>query len=241
VAPDSTLRSVAVHSSGVLLLISLSAAAQSPLTLGVTAGVPMSDTLRTYQSSGRFGGFQSESATRRYVAGGTVGAPLSSRLSLSLGVQYRRFGYDYDTWAFPLSLQFTHFRGTGASVEVPALLKWSVIHRRSFAPYVALGATYRRLAGMNEAQTLYDNFYLTNPQLVKESSSDQPQLLRNRNALAPSVAGGIEFRARRLLIAPEIRYTRWHSDTLGGFLDPIRWNWQQLDFLLGVAFPLGRR
>jgi len=232
---------VIVHSSGVLLLIFLPASAQSPVTLGVTAGIPMSDTLRTFQPSGRVGGFQSESATRRYVAGGTVGTRLGSRLSLSLGVQYRRFGYDYDNWAFPFSLSFTHFRGTGASVEVPVLLKWSIIHRRSFGPYIAMGGTYRRLAGMNETQTLYDNFYLTNPQPVKESSSDQPQLLRNRNAIAPSVAAGIEFRTRRLLIAPEIRYTRWHSDTLGGFLDPIRWNWQQLDFLLGIAFPLGRR
>jgi len=205
-------------------------------------GVPMSETLRTYQYAGRFGGFRSESATRRYVAGGTVRAQLNSRLSLEAGVLYRRFGYDYETWGpYPVPLSFTTFRGTGAPVEVPMLMKWSVIHRRSIAPFVALGAAYRRLAGLNETQTLYDNFYLTNPQPVRQSTSSRPLLLKSRNAIAPSSAAGLEFRASRWLFAPQIRYTRWRGDTLGGFGDPIRWNWQQLDFLLGIGYWLGRR
>ncbi|MBZ5625983.1 MAG: hypothetical protein LAQ69_45940 [Acidobacteriia bacterium] len=224
-----------------LLLSSLGGVSQSlPLDLGVTGGIPMSETLRTYQYSGRFGGFQSESATRRYVAGGTVGARLNASLSLKVGVLYRRFGYDYDAWGLPVPLQFTHFRGTGASWEMPILMKWSVVHRRSLAPYVALGATYRRLASLNEIQTLYNNLSLTNPQPVRESSSDQPDLLKNRNAIAPTAVAGLEFRVRRMFLAPEIRYTRWHTDTLGGFGDPIRWNWQRVDFLFGIGFSLGR-
>jgi len=211
------------------------------LDLGVIGGIPMSETLRTYQYGGRFGGFQSESATRRYVAGGTVRAQLNSRLSLEVGVLYRRFGYDYETWGpYPVPLQFTTFRGTGASVEVPVLMKWSPVHRRSLAPFVAVGGSWRRLAGLNETQTLYDNFYLTNPQPVWQSASGQPALLRTREAIAPAVAAGLEIRARRWLFTPQVRYTRWRTDTLGGFGDPIRWNWQQLDVLLGIGYSLGR-
>lgn len=210
---------------------------QSPgLDLEAAGGVPITDTLRTFQSSGRFGGFQSESATRRYVTGGTVGARLSARLTLESGLLYRRFGYDYNETSFPVPLAFTHSRGTGASWEVPVLLKWSVIHRHSVSPFVAAGGTVRRLAGMREVQTQYDNFSLTDPQPVRQSNSAQPQILRSRNAIAPTVGAGFEFRRKRLIFGPEIRYTRWHQDTLGGFLDPIRWNWQQVDFLLAFGF-----
>lgn len=227
------------------LLLFLTAAGgfsqSSSLDLGVIGGVPMTETLRTYQYGGRFGGFQAASATRRYVAGGTIGAHLNTRLSLRLAVQYRRFGYDYETWGpYFVPLQFTLFRGTGASVEVPLLMRWTVIHRRSAAPYLAWGGSWRRLAGLHESQTLYDNLYLTNPQPVRQSDSGRPGLLKSRNAGAPVVAAGVEFRTRRTVFAPEIRYTRWLNDTLGGFGDPIRWNWQQVDFLLGITFPVGR-
>lgn len=224
-----------------LFLAPLSVSAQS-LTLGVTAGVPLTETIRGYQKSDRFGGYQAQSATRRWLAGGTVGAQFTSHLSISTGIQYRRFGYDYDIWyGFPVPLQFTHVRGTGASVEVPILLRWTILPRHAVRPYVSLGTTYRRLAGTKETSIGYDNFSLTNPQPVFQFSTSRPAFLTNRSAMAPSAAAGIEFRTGHLRIAPEIRYTRWISDTLGGFYQPIRWNWQQLDFLAGVAFPLGRR
>lgn len=226
-----------------LLLASAGGVSQSRgLDLEAVAGIPITETLRTYQTGGRFGGFLSESATRRYVAGGTVGARLSARLALQSGLLYRRFGYDYETWGpYPVPLTFTHFRGTGASWEVPVQVKWSLTRRPSFAPYAALGATFRRLAGMHEIQTQYNNLSLTNPQPAGESVSDRPQLLKSRNAIAPTVAAGLEFRHRRLVFGPEIRYTRWHQDTLGGFLDPIRWNWQQVDLLFRMGFTVGRK
>ncbi len=209
--------------------------------MGVIGGVPITETLDTNQLSGRFGGFQSETATRRYVVGGNLGSRISHRLSLQLGVLYRRFGYDYITWGpYPVPLTFTHFRTTGASFEAPALMRWSVVRRRSFAPYAALGATCRRLIGLEENQTFYGNLTLTNPQQVGESASSHPVLLEHRSAIAPTAAAGIDLRAGRLVFAPEIRYTRWLTDTLGGFADPIRWNWQRLDVLLGIEYPLGR-
>ena len=76
-----------------LLLASAAGFSQSHgLDLEAVAGIPVTVTLRTYQSSGRFGGFQAQSATRRYAAGGTVGARLSARLALQAGLLYRRFG-----------------------------------------------------------------------------------------------------------------------------------------------------
>ena len=236
----STLRSVTT--ALFLLFGSLPALAQSlPFEVGVTGGIPMTETIRGYQNGGRFGGYQAESATRRYVAGGTAGARLSSRFSVSAGLLYRRFGYDYDAWnGLPVPLVYTHYRGTGASWEVPALMRWKVVQRRSMAPFAALGASYRRLAGMKETPTIYDNFFPNNPRVIPQPASGTPRLLENRNAIAPLVAGGVEFRQGWLIITPEIRYTRWCSDTLGGFLQPLRWNRRQLDFLLGIGIPFGR-
>jgi hypothetical protein len=224
-----------------LLLGALSGASQGlHLDMGVVGGVPVTETLRTYQSSGRFGGFSATSATRRYVVGGTVGAQWHDRLTVQAGLQYRRYGYDYDASSFPVALQFTHNRGTGASWEIPLLAKWRLL-RRSPAPYIGAGATVRRLAGLSETQTLYDNFSLNNPQISRVTKTGEPSVLQSRNAIAPTVVAGLQFRAGSLRFGPELRYTRWFSDTLGAFLQPVRWNWQQVDLLFGIGFSPGRR
>lgn len=170
--------------------------------------------------------------------GGKAGWDLSRRFAIQSGVLYRRFGYDYTSWGpYPVPLSFTDFHGTGASLEAPALLKWNVLHRRSVAPYLAAGGTWRRLVGLRETQTLYDNFSLNgNPKVVSEGTSDRPETLRHRSSIGPTIAAGVEFRAQHVRFAPEIRYTRWHGDTLGQFGDPVRWNWQRVDFLLAIGF-----
>ncbi|HLK69105.1 MAG TPA: outer membrane beta-barrel protein [Bryobacteraceae bacterium] len=208
-----------------------------PIMAGVVAGVPITETVRTYEYSGRFGGvFDDRSPTRRYVVGGTVGARLTGRFALTADVLYRRYGYDYNSFAgYPVPLTFTHFRGTGGSLEIPLLLKVDLVRKRSFVPYVAVGGSFRHLVGMNETETFYNNVSLNNPIELQQSRFTRPMVLKHRVALAPVVAGGVEFRAGRLAMGPEIRYTRWVGDTLGGVGDPIRWNWHQLDFLIRLT------
>lgn len=224
----------------VLLLLGAACgmAQDADLHLSAVGGVPLTGLLRNYQSGGRFGGFTASSGTRRYVVGGMAERDLGRRFAIQSGLLYRRFGYDYTAWGpYFVPLSFTAFHGTGASLEVPAVLKWNVLRRRSVAPYLVLGGTWRRLVGLRETQTLYDNFSLNgNPRVVLEVTSGQPEILRHRNAIGPTVEVGVEFRMRHLRVAPEIRYTRWHGDTLGGFADPIRWNWQRVDLLLAIGF-----
>jgi hypothetical protein len=212
-------------------------AQETTFHVGVIAGVPLTEMLRTYQWGGRYG-FAASSGTRRYAVGGMASWDLGRRFAIESGLLYRRFGYDYAAWGvYPPQFAFTEFHGTGASLEVPALLKWNVLHRGSFAPYFAAGATWRRLVGMRETQTMYANLNLNgNPIVVPEGSSDRPETLRHRTAIGPTIAAGVEFRAHHLRFAPEVRYTRWHGDTLGQLGDPLRWNWQRVDFLLAIGF-----
>ena len=215
---------------------------QRALTFSVVGGTAVTDTLNTYQSSGRFGGAAAQSATRRLVLGANISARLNAHFAVDLGVLHRRFGYDYQTYGpFPVPIQFTTFQGTGASWEMPLRAKWYVFGGRQASPYVALGGTYRWLADWTETQSLYNNFNLTTPILITRSSDNPPVLLQSRNAIAPTAAAGVEFRSRHIRVWPEVRYTRWVSDTLGSFGAPLRWNWQQVDFVLGIGWGVGRR
>jgi len=212
-------------------------AQETALHFSAVGGVPLTDMLRTYHCAGR-DGCTASSGTRRYVIGGMAGWDLGHRFAIESGVLYRRFGYAYTAWGpLPVSLAFTDVQGTGASLEVPALLKVNLLHRRSFAPYLAAGAAWRRLVGLGETWTFYHSLYLNgNPTVGSEGSSDRPMTLRHRTAIGPTIAAGVEFRAHHLRIAPEVRYTRWHGDTLGQLGDPLRWNWQRVDFLLAIGF-----
>src|ERR1051326_1272675 len=58
----STLRSVRI---ALLFLIASPALAQG-VAISVAGGIPVTETIRSYQSAGRFGGYQAESATRRF-------------------------------------------------------------------------------------------------------------------------------------------------------------------------------
>jgi len=51
-----------------------------------------------------------------------------------------------------------------------------------------------------------------------------------------AVGGGLDIRLAYLHLLPEIRYTRWNSGHFQNANDPLRWNQNQAEFLLGITF-----
>lgn len=49
-----------------------------------------------------------------------------------------------------------------------------------------------------------------------------------------ALGGGVEFKATRLRIFPELRYTRWGSDSTFNF--EAKSNQNQVELLVGVTF-----
>ena len=50
------------------------------------------------------------------------------------------------------------------------------------------------------------------------------------------IGGGLEVRIPKVRLLPEIRFTRWNSDSTGGAADAFRFNRNQAEFLLGILF-----
>jgi hypothetical protein len=94
-----------------------------------------------------------------------------------------------------------------ASWEVPIVAKYRFLHTPLMKPYVAAGPSFRFLS------TLPANF------------------MSSRGLV---IGGGVEFKVTRLRISPELRYTRWGSDSNFNF--DTKSNRNQAELLIGVTY-----
>jgi opacity protein-like surface antigen len=205
----------------VLLLCAgaLTAFAQ-PISIGVKAGLPLTDLVDTVGSSQR----SFTSSTNRYI----VGPQVELRLPFGLGVEfdalYRHFRY---TGSFTNSI--TSQQTTGNDWEFPLLAKYrfpSAVVR----PYVEAGISWSRLQGLKQSFT-----NVVNGQPVTGSTSS-PSELSDNTSTGFVMGAGLDIHALVIHITPEIRYTRWGARH---FLDPnggINSNRNQAEFLVGFTF-----
>ncbi len=198
-----------------VLLIILSPAAWGQLfVFGFKAGVPVTDAFSTASSPTKI----YSSDTRRY----TLGPSIELRLPLGLGAEanllYKRLGYDLTTTTPTGELFETT---TATAWELPLLAK---LRLPMFVgdPFVAAGPVWRNLGSLK--------------QLVTLRQARVPIELNERASKGAVIAGGLEFQLPFIRLQPELRITRWGSQS---FRDPIgllRTNKNQAELLLGVTF-----
>jgi len=200
-----------------LSLASLSVFAQR-ISIGVKAGVPITDVLNTAD-----GPFSSSYVVHNhpYLVGGTIQLNFPARFSVEVDGLYRRLGYQHDFLpGGPPPPVPTASRTTANSWEFPVLGKFALLPG-PIRPFVDAGANFRRITGAEKIGGLGTG--------VAELDKDF--------TAGFTFGGGIELKLGRVRISPEHRYTHWGTES---FSDPVNSilhsNLNQGDFILGLTF-----
>jgi opacity protein-like surface antigen len=206
-----------------LCLAALPAFAQ-PFTIGVKAGVPLTDFVNTVQT----GHLNYNSSTNRYI----VGLDAELRLPFGFGVEfnalYRRLHYNGSAFLVDTVM---NSNTTGNAWEFPLLAKYR-FHFPVARPFVSAGVAWNTLQGLSETVT---TTVLPNHQ-TSTTTTSSPAGLRNRTTTGFVIGGGVDIHALLVHVSPEIRYTRWGAKN---FLDPnggFSSNQNQAEFLVGITF-----
>lgn len=217
------------HPSGMRLLLCLAgalAAGAQPISFGVKAGVPVTDSLNTSQ------GFNVNftSANNRYLVGPTVELKLPFGLGVEFDALYRRLNYNGRFFGVDTS---ETSRTTGNAWEFPLLAKYR-FPTKVVRPYVDAGIAWDTLSGLSQTATTFGI-----PTGIVTTTTSNPPELRHTTTTGFVIGGGIDVHALIVHVSPEIRYTRWGSQHFlfsnpnGGGLHS---NQDQVELLVGITF-----
>jgi hypothetical protein len=205
-----------------ILLLSLAIPVMSQaqlLTFGVKGGMPAQTPLGSTDDRMPF------------VLGPTVTVRLFSQLSLESGVTFTRMGQNNSSSVFQYpanTFTQTFSSERGLSVEVPVLAKlYALPERHTWRPFVVIGPTIRHTHVDNQ----YQASILSGTSIVTVASSSFFSSNRSRTKVDPVAGVGVDLKAGRFHMEPEVRYSFWR---VGQDIYPVRKN--QVDFLMGFRF-----
>lgn len=195
-----------------LSVVSAVGALAQPIGVGIKAGVPLTDTFSDVSN------FTSD--TKRYILGPMVELRLPAGFAIEGDALYNKT--DLSGPLSAIGSIFTSVVNTN-SWEFPVLLKKKFGPNTpgvSIRPYVEAGATFRYLSGLSDLPA-----FITNGRGV------------DKNNTGFTAGGGVEFKLLFLRVSPELRYTRWGTDTFtGGLANIWQTNKNQGQFLVGISF-----
>lgn len=187
-------------------------------TFGVKGGVPAQTPLG--QTDNRM----------PFVLGPTMNVRIFSRLSLESGVLFHRMGQQVNTGVFQYpenAVTVVSSTERGRALELPFLAKYYLLsEHHTWRPFVDAGPTVRR--------TSLDASHLSSVLSGAPLTTFAAQPILNTKAVKwsvdPAFGAGIDFKAGRFHLEPEVWYSYWGS----GKNSAVRKN--QVDFLLGFRF-----
>jgi opacity protein-like surface antigen len=225
--PGNHWRPIFVKSSMRPLLLLFAGAVSAfsgPLSVGIKAGVPLTDFFDTVRSPNY--GFNTN--TKRYVIGPTVELHLPFGLGVEFDALYRRVNYEGTNSLVDV---FVQNRTTGNAWEFPLLVKYRFATAPFVRPYVDAGVAFDTLSGLK--QTLTRTPFPGGTTTTTSSSS--PQELRHNNATGFVIGAGVDVHFV-IHLMPEVRYTRWGSEHFADVNGALISNRNQAEFLLGITF-----
>ena len=181
-----------------LVLTSLSPAFAQSLSVGVKAGLRLSE-----EFDGSGGGIHDES--KRYTLGPMVDVRLPLRFGVEFDALYSPIGYSVQNFDF----NFFHRRERSTSWVFPIIAKYRLPGAAGVAPYVGVGYAPRVVPGSG-----VDGFinYDLAGHITSVSSTKFDTNYDTTHGLV--IEGGLGIPVSRFRIAPEIRYTRWNKPFL---------------------------
>ncbi len=197
-----------------------------PVTLGLKAGIPVTDMFSSGSSS-IFSGSSIPnssytSSTPRYEFGASAEFHMPFHLRFEVDGLFKRGGFDN---SFISTSGTNGYMRTGFNQwEIPGVFKYNVAlgHLR---PFIDFGASYRHISTIGQ-QTLLGS---AGPTYLDNSGA-----IANRNSFGGVAGFGITFKKGPFELTPEARYTRWANNSFSA--DGLRSNKDQGDVLLGISF-----
>jgi len=169
-----------------------------------------------------------EEESKRYVVGGTVEYQVWRGFTAEADFLYRHYGSTARFVFGPSSSFMDGFvsvtdRARLDVFELPVLGKYYFRNHSKLQPFVLTGYSFRKvLANTASELTTTHNGVLSRERF--DSSSWAPL------DVGASFGAGLKWRAGRVSILPQIRYTRWGSQPSAGLSK------QQADVLVGITF-----
>jgi hypothetical protein len=186
------------------------------VSVGVKAGVPVTDALSYYEFNGT-----AVLDTGRWTVGPTIEFHLFAGLSVEADALYR--GYR-DQWNFAQAeiiapgatgpVTFPAMFGTYLSSakvwDFPLLLKYRFNARR-YRPFVTAGATLSHASFDSTAsQSCLSSASVCANSPYGASYNTTSRYSSSQNTFGPTAGAGVEFKVGKFKLAPEVRYT--HMD-----------------------------
>jgi len=195
-----------------------------PVSFGVRGGVALTDFIDAPSSlpAPFISLFAYQTTTNRYLIGPTVEVRLSSRFAIEGDALYRHLNYASETCSSGSGCTIGHT--TGNTWEFPVLAKYRIGEKR-VRPYIDAGIAWDVLTGLHQTLTFLGPF------AGGPSSTSHPFELLEKETNGFVVGGGVDFHVMFVHIAPEVRYTRWINQQLGGLSSQ-----NQAEFLIGLTF-----
>ncbi|MCX6634678.1 MAG: hypothetical protein NT090_06295 [Acidobacteria bacterium] len=209
----------------VLFFAFAAAAFPQALSVGVKGGAPLGDAFKIVSNAASGRSYFQD--TKRYTFGPVIEVRLPFGLGIELDALYKRMEYGYTGTAGTAKVDSLT---KGRSFEFPLIAKYRapgpLVH-----PYVGGGVSFRSLQGLKQFVTQ------DLPGAVRGNTvTGAPEELQGRFNKGIVMEGGIEIKALKVRISPEIRYTRWVDH---GFRDALKLfgsNQNQMEALIGLTF-----
>lgn len=208
-----------VRSLLVFLAFVTSAAGQR-VSAGVKLGAVLTDTFQGAAS-------ELSDESKRYTVGPSVEVRLFKALSVEVDALYRHIGFDHDRRSNPVRV---YTRERDASWEFPILAKYRVLPKAAAVPFAVAGYAPRVVNGSGFQRLVSSPF----PLQVAPTYDTSYGVTHGFVA-----GGGVEFRAWKLRLVSEARYTRWNRSfyqfSFGATQNTSTQN--QAEVLLGIHWP----
>jgi hypothetical protein len=174
--------------------------------IGVKSGIPLSDAFSDFTAHGVDVITHAFSDTKNYVIGPVVELGLPLGFSVEADALYRPLNLTTDITVVPRPA--TRSVVDIGSWEFPILGKYHFLHVPLVRPYVEAGPVFRAVGGRGS--------YLSNS--------------------GAALGGGLDIKILRVRVMPEIRYSRWGSDSTAANLAAFPSNLNQAEFLIAIGF-----
>jgi hypothetical protein len=192
----------------ILLACSLTTAfaAEHILSVGIKGGVPLTDVLSDRTLTSVDVVTHIFSDSKNYVIGPMIELNLPFGFSVEADALYRPLNLTTETTVIPRPL--TRISEDIHSAEFPILGKYRFLHTPVVKPYVEAGPIFRYVAARAS--------YLSNAGFA--------------------IGGGVELKLLVVKLSPEIRFSRWGSDSATSIINAPPSNLNQAEFLVGLSF-----
>ena len=222
-----------------LLLAAASSAFAQHISVGIKAGVPLTDLVRTDT-----GDVRTSTQTKRYTIGPVVDIGLPLGFGVEFGAMYKRF--DQQSFAvtttgyviideedsYPIT-QTAGISAVGHSWEFPLAVQYRFF-KSAIRPYVEGGVTLNRLSNV---YTVQQTPYPRQPQLPFTIEHVRSSLTR----VGPLFGMGVDVKLHRIHVTPGLRFTHYNK-LLGQLTSCISGpgcpSNNTVDILVGVTFDL---